>query len=224
MIDFSETFSSPGARETLIDPPLNKINSTPLIAFRTCKTSTLKPPPIKLCHSTSSNSSSSISSISSPLVETKSENSYSVSKDPFDFEDESDETCELFSDFKTSPVPQEQTNSTFYNKISPLIKKSVFRSSETRNPTRHSLLEMSFNFESIKNSDNDEESFEEESLIDRQKPEKDENFDDSVFLKNKSKCNIVETIDPTFKQTKSSLQSKFSSVEMKASSAMSKGL
>lgn len=119
-------------------------------------------------------------------------------------------------------MPQEQTNSTFYNKISPLIKKSVFRSSETRNPTRHSLLEMSFNFESIKNSDNDEESFEEESLIDRQKPEKDENFDDSVFLKNKSKCNIVETIDPTFKQTKSSLQSKFSSVEMKASSAMSK--
>ena len=91
-------------------------------------------------------------------------------------------------------------------------------------------IEMSFNFD--KKYEDDEDSFEEESLIERIKPDTKSDgmeSDDSFITKQQistpsSKFNIVESIDPTFKQSNSIISSKYTSGDLKDTNDMSRGL
>lgn len=150
---------------------------------------------IRSSRSTSSNSTSSISSFTnwSPIVYKEPENSTIFSKYTFESESDIGESSLLFS---TTPPHNETVFDGFVTKN---------RSSKSNN-SKKSLFDMSFNFDNTKHSD---ESFEEENLIeDNEKYEKDIAKSD-FLVKNKSKCNIVETIDPTFKLKKMNSQSKF---------------
>ncbi len=91
-------------------------------------------------------------------------------------------------------------------------------------------IEMSFNFD--KKYEDDEDSFEEESLIERIKSDTKSDgmeSDDSFITKQQistpsSKFNIVESIDPTFKQSNSIISSKYTSGDLKDTNDMSRGL
>ena len=146
--------------------------------------------------STSSNSSSSFSSLTnwSPIIYKEPEN-YKINKHD-QFESEGEDIGESSLLFSTTPPHNEIDFKGFVAKN---------RSPKSKN-SKKSIFEMSFNFENNKHSD---ESFEEENLIEEtEKFEKDLAKSD-FLIKGKSKCNIVETIDPTFKLKKMNSQSKF---------------
>lgn len=165
--------------------------------------------------SSRSSSSNSFSSTSEPQRSTK--------HNSFDLEPNSiDETSTLFSAASIQAVNNKSES--IYDR---LAKKSPF---PLPFASKTSKIEMNFNFD--KKYDEDDESFEEESLIERTKSESktdDLESDDSLDPKSKSstassKFNIVESIDPTFKACKPNFAGKFMSKEIKNATVISRGL
>ena len=100
-----------------------------------------------------------------------------------------------------------QTEREFDNALN-TKNKSLFRFSSTSTRKSNSEMTYHYQFESIKNLPNDENLFEEESLIEssdcKEINKMSEHFQ-STLLSNKS-SNIVETIDPTYKPCKKTIQ------------------
>lgn len=165
--------------------------------------------------SSRSSSSNSFSSTSEPQRSTKHSSFGSGNKSIAG-------TSTLFSSASIQPVSNKSDS--IYDR---LAKKSPF---PLPFATKTSKIEMNLNFD--KKYDEGDESFEEESLIERTKSESksdDLESDDSLDPKSKSstassKFNIVESIDPTFKACKPNFSSKFMSKEMKNATVISRGL